>query len=277
MNRHPVRHVLTQAWSAAVRIVGRHRGGLRETALAITFALAYFGIRALTAGSAAQADANAGGILRFERTIHLAWEASLQAPVVAHSALVTLVNWIYIWGHWPVIITVAILLFRYRRDRYVLLRNSMFISGAIGFIFFIFFPVAPPRLADPSVIDTVTLHSHAYRALQPPGLTDQFAAFPSLHFGWNLLAGIAVWGATRNIALRALSVAGPAAMAAAVVLTANHYVIDVIGGLAVVLAALAAHEVILMRRPRSPTDPPPTTHSRLRRRADRARDPSSRQ
>jgi membrane-associated phospholipid phosphatase len=87
-------------------------------------------------------------------------------------------------------------------------------------------------------MDTVTLHSEAYRALQPPGLTNQYAAFPSLHFGWNVLVGVAVWGATRNVPLRLLSVVGPAAMAAAVVLTANHYVLDLVGGLAVVLFAL---------------------------------------
>jgi membrane-associated phospholipid phosphatase len=125
-----------------------------------------------------------------------------------------------------------------RRERYMLLRNAMFLSGAIGFAFFALLPVAPPRLADPSLMDTVTLHSEAYRALQPPGLTNQYAAFPSLHFGWNVLVGVAVWGATRNVPLRLLSVVGPAAMAAAVVLTANHYVLDLVGGLAIVLFAL---------------------------------------
>ena len=48
----------------------------------------------------------------------------------------------------------------------------------------------------------------------------------------NLLAAIALWGATDSRALRALVVIVPAAMAAAVVLTANHYVLDVLGGLA---------------------------------------------
>jgi membrane-associated phospholipid phosphatase len=120
----------------------------------------------------------------------------------------------------------------------VLLRNAMFLSGAIGFLFFALLPVAPPRLVDPSLVDTVTLHSESYRALQPPGLTNQYAAFPSLHFGWNLLVGVAVWGATRNTALRLLSIVGPAAMGAAVVLTANHFVLDLAGGAAVVLLAL---------------------------------------
>jgi membrane-associated phospholipid phosphatase len=216
----------------------RHHALIHELALAAAAALTYFGIRNLTAGAADEAMANADRLERLERRLQLAWERSLQDAFLDHDAVVTLVNWVYIWGHWPVIITAAIVLYRRCPDRYLLLRNAIFVSGAIGFLFFALLPVAPPRLADPSLLDTVTLHSEAYRALQPPGLTNQYAAFPSLHFGWNLLVGVAVWGATRNVALRLLSILGPAAMGVAVVLTANHYVLDLIGGAVVVLVAL---------------------------------------
>ena len=209
-----------------------------EMLLAAVAALTYFGVRNLTVGAASEAFANADRLRELEQHAHIDWEQPLQDTLLGHGGLVTLSNWIYIWGHWPVIITAAIVLYRTRPDRYLLLRNAIFLSGAIGFLFFALLPVAPPRLVDPSLIDTVTLHSDAYRALQPPGLTNQYAAFPSLHFGWNLLVGFAVWGATRNVVLRALSILGPAAMAAAVVVTANHYVIDPVAGMVVVLFAL---------------------------------------
>lgn len=189
-------------------------------------------------GAADEAVANARRLARLEERLGLAWEQGLQDALLGHASLVTLFNWIYIWAHWPVIITAAILLYRARPARYVLLRNAIFLSGAIGFVFFALLPVAPPRLVDPALLDTVTLHSNSYRALQPPGLTNQYAAFPSLHFGWNLLVGIVVFGATRSVPLRALAVLGPAAMALAVVVTANHYVLDLAGGMAVVLFAL---------------------------------------
>ena len=233
----------------AVRLGERRYGAfLRELALAAVAALAYFGIRNLTVGAEPEALANAARLAELEHDLGLAWEASLQGAIVGSETLMTLCNWVYIWAHWPVIITAAVVLYRLRPERYLLLRNAMFLSGAIGFLFFAFLPVAPPRLVDPALVDTVTLHSDSYRALQPPGLTNQYAAFPSLHFGWNLLVGIAVWGATRNVMLRLLAVLGPAAMASAVVLTANHYVLDLVGGTAVVLVALA----IVRRRWGSP-------------------------
>lgn len=230
----------------------RSRHGIREIAFVCVAALAYFGIRHLSEGHAATAYAHAQRELRLEHALHLAWETSLQGQILTQPLLVTLVNWIYIWGHWPVLITVGVVLFRYRPERYLLLRNAMLLSAAIGFCFFAFVPVAPPRLAEPAAVDTVTLHSHSYRALQPPALTDEYAAFPSLHFGWDLLAAIAVWGATGNRALRALALLVPAAMAAAVVLTANHYVLDVLGGLVVVLAALVLLRLSGSRRRHMP-------------------------
>jgi len=88
-------------------------------------------------------------------------------------------------------------------------------------------------------VDTVTERSHAYRALQPPGLTNQFAAFPSLHFGWNALLAIVVVLSTTVLVIRVAAVLLPLAMGFAVIATANHFVIDVAGGLVVVLVALA--------------------------------------
>ena len=226
---------------------------LRELALVGLAALTYFGVRNLTVGAADEALANAEWLVRLEERLHVAWEEPLQDTLVSNRAAMNLCNWIYIWGHWPVIIVAAITLFRVRRERYYLLRDAMFLSGAIGFLFFAFFPVAPPRLVDPGLLDTVTLHSNSYRALQPPGLTNQYAAFPSLHFGWNVLVGIVVWGTTRNTLIRTLAVLGPAAMGAAVVLTANHYVLDLVGGLAVVLFSLW---VVQRRRRRFPASLP---------------------
>jgi hypothetical protein len=212
----------------------------REASLIAIAALAYIGIRAVTEGRTAVAEQNAYELVRLQQALGVAWEAWLQSLVIGRDWLVALSNWVYIYGHWPVIAIVAVTLFLTRRERYRLLRNAVFISGAIGFFFFALLPVAPPRLLDLGLVDTVAQQSRAYRTLQPPELTNQFAALPSLHFGWNLLVGIVVFGTTRRLVLRVFAVAMPAAMAFAVVATANHFVLDVVVGGIVVLVGLAA-------------------------------------
>lgn len=216
-----------------------HHGLVREVGLVAFAIVAYFAIRNATVGGADEAAENAGRILDAERALGIAWEERIQGWIVESDLLVMLVNWVYIWGHWPVILGAATALFLYRRDRYYLLRNALFVSGGIGFLFFAFFPVAPPRLVDYGLVDTVTNESSSYRALQPPGLTNQYAAFPSLHFGWNVVAGVVLFLAATHLVVRVFAVVGPLAMAFAVVATANHFVLDVAGGLAVVAIGLA--------------------------------------
>ncbi len=221
-------------------------GFAREAAIVAVAMLAYFGVRNLTVGSADLAFANAERIVEFEDRLSLDWEAVVQSRVIASDALVTLANWVYIWGHWPVILATASILYVLRRERYYLLRNAMFVSGLLGFVFFALFPVAPPRMLELGLVDTVTEQSNAYRALQPPGLTNQYAAFPSLHAGWNVLVGIVLVLAFTSWIVRALAVAVPCLMIVSVIATANHFVVDVIGGVVLILVGLGA--AILVRR-----------------------------
>ena len=105
-----------------------------EIALIASAWLAYFGIRALTQGSEDTALAHAHEIMRFEDWLGIDAEADAQGTVAAHRWLLDLGNWIYIWGHWPVIAVTAVLLFRHRQAAYRRLRNAMFVSGGIGLV-----------------------------------------------------------------------------------------------------------------------------------------------
>ena len=151
----------------------------REAGLIAFAALVYFGVRGFTEDRIGRAFDNADWLRRAERNLGIAWEHDLQDLVPSITWLLTATNWIYVYGHWPVIAACGIALYTWRRERYVLLRNAMFISGLIGFAFFAAFPVAPPRLADRGIVDTVTEYSESYRALQPPALTNKYAAFPA--------------------------------------------------------------------------------------------------
>jgi hypothetical protein len=216
---------------------------VRELAIFAAAYLTYFGVRAATQGRADVAYRNAISLVRCERWLGVSWEPEVQAVVLGSHLLTDAANAVYIYGHWPVLIVTGVLLYRYRRDRYYLLRNACLLSGVVGLVIFALYPVAPPRLLGLPLVDTVTLRAPGYREILPPSLVNEYAAMPSFHVGWILLAGVVVFRATHNPALRILAVAMPASMAFAVVATANHFVLDVVAGSLIALAALPALRV----------------------------------
>ena len=220
---------------------------LRQFALVAGAALLYFLVRGLTQGEAEEARRHGLDVLAFERRLSFDVEARWQVLVLRRPMLVTFANWVYMWGHWPVVGVTLLVLYLRQRGAYLHLRNAMFVSGAIGLVIFASYPVAPPRLlADGAFVDTVTRWSHSYRVLQPPALVNRYAAMPSLHVGWNLLVGVVLWTSFRSRAVRCFAVLGPSLMCIAVVVTANHYVLDAIVGAALALFGL----VVAVRGPR---------------------------
>lgn len=231
-------HGLDERFGLAQRLAWQWRLAVEATIIAAAL-VAYFGVRGLTEGSEATALRNAQRLVDLERALHLDWEEWLQRRIIGTYALVTLSNWVYVYGHWPFIALSAVWLFFRRPRTYYLMRNAFLVSGAMGLVVFVSFPVAPPRLTGMDLIDTVTKYSRSYRVLQPTAFVNQYAAMPSLHFGWNLLLGIALAWKGPSLAIRLVGWVVPVLMALAVVLTANHFVIDVVAGAAFALAGLA--------------------------------------
>ncbi len=237
---------------AGMRASGpRLSGAVTEFARQLAFVslgvFVYFRVRGLTEGDVVAANDHGRDVLALENRLGIDLEQWAQDLIVDHQSLVTLANWVYIWGHWPVITVTLVCLHVYRRPLFLLLRNAMFISGAFGLVCFATYAVAPPRLLGVGLVDTVTQNSSAYRFLQPPGLVNHYAAIPSLHVGWNLLVGIAIYRASRHVLLRVLAVTGPTLMAVGVILTGNHYVVDGILGSALALVGLALAGVLTPR------------------------------
>jgi membrane-associated phospholipid phosphatase len=87
----------------------------------------------------------------------------------------------------------------------------------------------------------------------PSFLINKFAALPSFNEGWVALAGAVLSLAATRPAVRILAMMPAAAMSVAVIVTGNHYVVDVIAGIAICVGALKlAHR----RGPRAPNSPP---------------------
>jgi len=230
----------------------------QQVAIVAAAVSAYFLVRGATEASVAEAVRNAGHLVAFERAAGLFHEHWLQDSLASSPRVTTVLNWIYIWGHWPVIVMTLVWLARRHPLVYYRTRNAMIVSGAVGLVVFISFPVAPPRLAALGLVDTVTAGSHAYRVLQPAMFTNQYAAMPSLHVGWDLLIGLAIATAARGLLARAIGVAMPMAMATAVVLTANHYIIDAVAGAGLTTACWIACGHAQRRRTQAAVTAPAT-------------------
>lgn len=227
-----------------------------EVAIVVPAYFAYFTVRGLVETREAQAFHRAIDIIELEQALGIFWEPGLQSYILRFDWLVNLANWTYIWGHWPVIAFAAIWLFLLHREAYSVYRNAFLISGGIGLIIFFMLPVAPPRFMDAwGFVDTVTERSQAYRVLQPPAFVNQYAAMPSLHFGWNLLVGIAIFRHGKSRLFKVIGVALPVVMFASIVLTANHYIIDGFAGGMLALLGLGGAMLIhhlLKKRPQQP-------------------------
>jgi membrane-associated phospholipid phosphatase len=219
----------------------------RELAVVLAGIVVYFGVRGLTHSDPATAVRNSERVRDAERPLGIGVEDPVQSSAVWSDQVVAVANWVYIWGHWPVISATLLWLVLSHRPVYVRTRDAMVLSGAVGMLVFAVFPVAPPRLAGMGLVDTVTEQSSAYRVLQPPAFVNQYAAMPSLHVGWDLLVGIAIVTAAARWWVRLVGGVLPLVMAWSVVATANHYVLDVVAGVLLVLAALAVVSVYLRR------------------------------
>ena len=212
---------------------------LLEAGILVAAYLAYEAVRRLVAPNSHEAFGHALSIIRVEQELGIFHEVTAQRLIVEHDWLVTLFNWVYVWGYLPVIAGAALYLYARHHDFYTRYRNAFLLSGAMGLVIFALLPVAPPRmLPEFGFVDTVRVNSVVYRQFEDSDLVNEFAAVPSFHFGWILLVGLAVIQANHNLLARATGVILPIAMLAAIIFTANHYLLDAIIGGAIVLVAL---------------------------------------
>jgi hypothetical protein len=223
-----------RAWNVSARI------GINEIILCGILFLIYFFIRGLVVGRAGEAMVRGFNVIKLEKDIGLYHELALQSLIIDHYWLIKAVNWIYFWGHMPLIIPFAIWLFVWHRPTYKLMRNAFLASGAIGIVIYWALPTAPPRLIPfAGFTDTMAVFDKVgYNAQQTKAFVNEYAAIPSLHFGWSMLLGFAVFWVARNPLLKAFGLVWPVAMFFAVVMTANHFIIDTIAGAIVSFAGL---------------------------------------
>lgn len=209
----------------------------RHEAMAVSVALAvYFGARALVEGSAARSVANAQRLLDLEADIGIDVEADIQSLAVDNDVIRTIGNLSYVWLHWPLLIAALVLLFNRAPGHYRRLRNTLFASGAVGLVLFTVAPMAPPRFM-PGFVGTVSDDARRHYLDYPIGWANQYAAFPSFHVGWTLVACLAVAASIGDRRWQAAALVPAVLVGVSVVTTGNHYILDSVAGAAIALLA----------------------------------------
>jgi hypothetical protein len=219
--------------------------GVREIALIGALYVFYCITRTFAEDSLGPAQDRAGDLLHLEKVLHLDWEHAINNWFVAHPDIAVPACYWYAAAHYVVTLTVLVWLFRKGAAVYSPARWALVVSCVIALACYLLLPTAPPRMTGGGYIDVLSLHSGAgwwgADASAPKGmgqLTNQLAAFPSLHAGWALWVALVVRRNTRNHWLRGLAWTHAFITAAVVIGTGNHWILDVAVGWAVVIVAM---------------------------------------
>jgi hypothetical protein len=172
-------------------------------------------------------------IQHVQDVLHLNWELSFNRFVAAHEWFAQFVDYYYATFHFVVTPAVMVWLFVRRSHVYRGARTVLVTTTLLALLGFYLYPTAPPRLLPQfGYVDTV-MRFHTWGSLADPSVAEhsnQYAAMPSLHIAWALWCGIAIFVCARHRWLRALGLAYPVATLIVILGSANHFILDAIGG-----------------------------------------------
>jgi PAP2 superfamily len=198
-------------------------------------ALFYYLVRGFARSRRERALANAERVIALEKSLGIYVEPAVQSWTLTSAIRIHLANIVYFWGHLPLLAAFACWMFQTDSVRFRELRRVFLASQVIGGVIYFIFPVAPPRLmpAELGYVDTLAERHEVHYQLGTLKLfLNEYAAVPSLHFGWSLLitAGLR---SMPGLPAKFAAVLSPVASLASIVATANHWVLDAVAGAAV--------------------------------------------
>jgi hypothetical protein len=245
---------------------------VRELLLVAGLFLVYKFGRQMATGHTGEAFRNAHRVWDFERAVHLPDEGAVQSLLLHGDGLVQVVNTYYASVHFPATAAFLVWLYLRRPAHYVWARRVLAALTTAALVLHLLFPLAPPRMpAATGLVDTARLYGPSvYGDPASDSLSNQFAAMPSLHFGWALMVAIGLIVATRS-GWRWLWLAHPVLTLLVIIGTANHYWLDAIVAGALLGLALA---VIAPRTSSAGTAAPLRRPHRTAATADGARVPA---
>nr|WP_203601041.1 bifunctional glycosyltransferase 87/phosphatase PAP2 family protein [Streptomyces sp. SID9727] len=213
---------------------------------------AYGQVRLAATAGRDTAELHGRQIHSFEQWLHIDIEHRINHAVAGVGRLRDFFDFYYSTFHFFVPLTILAVLYVRRPADYRWARSTLGFATLLALVGFWLYPLAPPRLMPGlGFIDTV----HGVQDFSQPdygaltAVTNQYAAMPSLHFGWSLWCGVIIVLLAPKVWMKALGVLHPLFTVSAIVATANHWVLDAVGGAVVVaLGFLIAYVLAGPRR-----------------------------
>ena len=221
-----------------------------ELGLTLAFYVVYSAIRnqfgsALGESVKQESFRNAERLIDLEKAMGLYFEEWVHNRFLDWDWFIIFWNVFYGTFHFVVTIGAMVVMFvRYPR-RYTFMRSTLAATTTVALVGFAFFPLMPPRLLGNCASRFGACepgHDYVDTLVDPGGLwsfesgtmetiSNQYAAMPSLHVAWATWCTIALYPVLRSGWARLSMAAYPALTLFAIVVTANHYWIDAVGGL----------------------------------------------
>jgi hypothetical protein len=233
-------------------------------------------------GDPGPAFGHAESIIQLERDLHLYVEARLQRWYLDLPGHGLIRGWNVYYGLAHFLVTFVALVWLFRKDprRYPLWRNTLALTTCLAVIGFAAYSLMPPRLLDdPGEFGACQLYAPEAADAAPPGsltapgcdrygyvdtvaryggwisfgnegmkdVSNQYAAMPSMHIGWSTWSALVLVPLLRRRWAKVLAALYPVITLACILLTANHYWIDGVGGLACLAAGFAVARVVTGR------------------------------
>jgi membrane-associated phospholipid phosphatase len=211
------------------------------------FILAYQIPRGLADRSPAVAFKNGRGVIDIESRATGLWELTLQSWTQSSHVLGLMVSWTYWVSQFGIVGLALLWVYLRRYEHFIRFRNVIILANVLGLVGYALLPTAPPRMfPEFGFVDTLaSLGTPNHGSLLVEMTANPYAAMPSLHAADSLLVGVVLACLVRPLWLKVFWLLWPAWVWFAVMATANHFWLDILGG--IVVAGIAA--AIVYRRP----------------------------
>ncbi len=224
----------------------RVRGGwLIEIGVGVAIYLVYDSLRDKVTGAGAAAFQHAVQVVDAEKFLGIYRERSIQQAFVSADWFMAFWNIYYGTIHFVMPVVSLVWLYRKAPVRYVRWRNTLLFMLAIALLGFWLYPLMPPRLMParygfvdaaahffnfgPQVRVTIGANGHP-DAAAIKAFGNLFAAMPSLHVGWSTWSVLAIWPLLKRPWAKVLYALYPVSIFFCIVVTANHWILDGVGG-----------------------------------------------